>query len=505
MKHKLTLLLCVVCISTYAQTLPVFIKDSLDNYVNRGMKQWQIPGVSVAIVKDGKTVFIKGYGVREVGKPEKVDANTLFMIGSNTKAFTATALAMLDAQKKLSLNDPVRKWLPDFQLYDPWIAEHATITDLLCHRLGFETFQGDFMFFDTDLNTAEMIERFGKLKAMYGFRSKWGYTNAAFMMAGQIFPKVSGKSWEDYLRENIFKPAGMNNTLAMSSEISKASNRATAHTTIGGPLKVIPYGRLEGLAPAGSISSSAADMARWVTMLLDTGKLDGKVVIPGDAILKTREPQSIIGNGWHMFNRKHFELYGLGWDLHDYEGRQFVGHTGGVNGFVTSVALIPEERLGIVVLTNTDSNSFFEALRNEIQDAFLGLPYRDYSGSYHFFAKRREDSDALRVKQQRDTIAMKPKTDLPLTAFAGTYKHELYGDMTMTLEGNKLVARFEHHKGRYATVEALGKNRFLATFNEAIFGIKVWPFKIEDGKVKSVTVTVADFVEFTPYEFVKVK
>lgn len=505
MKNKLTLLACFVCVCSYAQTLPTFIKDSLDIYVTRNMKLWDIPGVAVAIVKDGKTVFIKGYGVRELGKPEKVDANTLFMIGSNTKAFTATAIAMLDTEEKLSLNDPVQKWIPDFRLYDPWVAKEATITDLLCHRLGFETFQGDFMFFDSDLTKAEMIDRFARLKPMYGFRSKWGYTNAAFMIAGEVIPKVTGKTWAEYLSQNIFKPAGMNNTLALSSDISKASNRAAAHTNMGGNLRVIPYGKLEGLSPAGSISSSAADMARWVTMLLDSGKLDGKVVIPNDAIMKTREPKTIIGNAWHMFNKKQFELYGLGWDLYAYEGRQFVGHTGGVNGFVTSVALLPDDNLGIVVLTNSDSNGFYAALSNEIQDAFLGLPYRDYSGAFHFFTKRREGRTGQLIKQQRDTIAMKPKTDLPLKEFAGTYNHELYGNMTMTLEGNKLVARFEHHKGRHADVEALGKNRFLATFNEAIYGTKVWPFTIKDGKVKSVTVTVADFVEFTPYEFVKVK
>jgi CubicO group peptidase (beta-lactamase class C family) len=506
MRKLLTLLLCVIFNLGIAQDkLPAFVTDSLDNYINRGMKQWNIPGVSVAIVKDGKTVFSKGYGLREVGKPDKVDANTLFMIGSNTKAFTATALAMLDAGNKLSLNDPVQKWLPDFQLYDPWIAQHATITDLLCHRLGFETFQGDFMFFDSDLTTAEMIERFGKLKAMYGFRSRWGYTNAAFMMAGQIFPKVTGKSWADNIKENIFIPLGMSNSLALSGEIAGAPNRAAAHTTMGGPLRKIAYGRLDGLSPAGSISSSAADMAKWVTMLLDTGKVDGKVVIAKQAIFKTRQPQSIIGNGGHPFNKQHFNLYGLGWELYEYEGREFVGHTGGVNGFVTSVTLFPEDRLGIVVLTNTDSNSFYEALRQEIQDAFFGLPYRNYSGVYHKWTATREQRDELAIKQKRDTIAMKLKTDLPLSAFAGLYKHELYGNMTMTLKGDKLVAVFEHHKGRYADVEPLGKNRFLATFNEAIYGTKVWPFKVENGKVKSVTVTVADFVEFTPYEFVKMK
>src|ERR1041385_2983202 len=191
MKKVLTLLLCAMFSASMAQdaSLPPFIKGSLDHYVDRAMKAWKIPGVAVGVVKDGKVIVQRGYGVRELGKPEKVDANTMFMIGSNTKAFTATAIAKLDAEKKLSLNDPVQKWLPDFKLYDPWVAKEATVTDLLCHRIGFETFQGDFMFFDSDLTTQQMTEKFARIKPMYSFRSRWGYTNAAFMVAGEIIPK----------------------------------------------------------------------------------------------------------------------------------------------------------------------------------------------------------------------------------------------------------------------------------------------------------------------------
>lgn len=167
-----------------AQDTPSFVKDSLDNYVQKGLADWKIPGAAICIVKDGKVVFSKGYGVKEVGTNNNVDENTLFMIGSNTKAFTATALAMLDAKKRMSLDDKVQKWLPDFKLYDPWVAKEATDRDLLCHRLGFETFQGDFMYFDSDLSLQEVRDRFAKVKPVYGFRSRWGYNNAAFMTAG---------------------------------------------------------------------------------------------------------------------------------------------------------------------------------------------------------------------------------------------------------------------------------------------------------------------------------
>lgn len=508
MKRLLLLLLtgCLL-IQAPAQTdsLPAFFRDSLDGYVARGMSDWKIPGVAVCVVKNGKVMLMKGYGTREMNGVDKVDENTLFMIGSNTKAFTATALAMLDADKVLSLDDKVQKWLPDFKMYDPWVAREAIIRDLLCHRLGFETFQGDFMYFDSDLSTAEVREKMGKLKPKYGFRSRWGYTNSAFMTAGEIIPKATGKTWAEFVRDRIFTPLGMTRSLALSEEIDNATNKCSPHTVVHGELKQIPFGHLDNLAPAGSISSSVNDMSKWVLALLNGGTIEGKSVIPAGAIAQTRTPNSILGNGGHPFNRSHFALYGLGWFLEEYAGRKIVAHTGGVNGFVTSVCLVPEEKLGIVVFTNTDANGFYEALRNEIEDACLGLPYRNYSQLY---LKQQKMQEAAREKTwaaQRDTVNMHLKTDLSLTDYAGTYVHPVYGKMTIMMEGGKLVARFEHHKGRYADLEPLGGSRFLATFNDPLYGVNVWPFVIAKKSVKSVTVTVADFVEFTPYEFTRMK
>jgi CubicO group peptidase (beta-lactamase class C family) len=506
---KKLFLFIAICTSLFAtaqtDTIPSFVKDSLDNYVNKAITNWQIPGVAVCIVKNGKVVLAKGFGVKEKDGIDKVDENTLFMIGSNSKAFTATALAMLDADKKLSLDDKVQKWLPDFKLYDPWVAKEANIRDLLCHRLGFETFQGDFMYFDSDLTTAEVREKMSKLKPLYGFRTKWGYTNSAFMTAGEIIPKATGKTWAQYITENIFTPLGMNNSLALSKDINNAPNKCAAHTVVLGELKKIPYGNIDNLAPAGSISSSANDMSKWVTALLGGGKYDGKQVIPLSAIQQTRTPHSIMGNGGHMFNKAHFNLYGLGWFLEEYAGRKIVAHTGGVNGFVTSVCLIPEEKLGIIVLTNTDANNFYEALRNEIQDAYLGLPYRNYSKIFLGYQQADEKEKEKQYKIVKDSIAMKPSTALPLAAYAGEYVHDVYGKMNIKIEDTKLIMRFEHHKGRYGTLEALGGNRFFCTYSNPLYGMKKLEFTVANKTVKSLTVKVADFVEFTPYEFKKVK
>jgi len=488
-----------------AQKTPSFITDSLDNYIRKALEIWQIPGVAVCIVKDGKVIVSKGYGVCEYGKKEKVDENTLFMIGSNTKAFTGTSVAWMAQDKKCSLDDLVKKWVPEFTTKDPWIAEHATLTDIMCHRLGTETFQGDFTFFDSDLSSKEIIAKYGKLTPTYGFRTTWGYCNTGFLLAGTALSAISGMSWDQFIRTKIFEPLQMKRSLALISEINVATNKAAAHTLVEGKLKVIPYGNFDALAPAASISSSVNDMSHWVMMLLDSGKYNNKSVIPYSAILATREPRSILGNGRHPYNRSNFSLYGLGWGLDDYESHKIVSHTGGVDGFVTSVTLLPDQNLGIVVLTNTDQNYFYEALKWEIIDAYLNLPYRNYSKVYNNYFNRRSARENKEIQSWRDSVASKPTLLLSASNFAGVYENEVYGNITITNTGDVLNLSFEHHKNLSAKLEYMGSNHFLCTYSNPLFGIKVFPFVISNNEVKSFTLSVADFLEYTTYDFVKKK
>jgi len=503
-KIQTVLLASLLALGLDAQdSIPSFVKDSLDLYTNRALLQWQLPGAAVCIVKNGKVVWMKGYGAKEMNGTDKVDENTLFMIGSNSKAFTATALAMLDNEKKLSLDDKVTKWIPEFKLDNTAAGEQAIIRDLLCHRIGFQTFQGDFTYWTSNLSRREVIEKMSHIKAIYPFRTTWGYTNAAFLTAGEIIPKVTGMQWEDFIKEKIFIPLGMNNTLALSKDYPAANNKCEPHTIDNGKLVKIPYCQIDNLAPAGSISSSVSDMSKWVMMQLNNGKLDGKQIIPASAIAQTRRPQSILGDGGHLFNKGHFSLYGLGWFLEEYSGRKIISHTGGVNGFVTSVTLVPEENLGIIVFTNTDQNSFYEALKWEILDAYLGNPYRNYSQVYLGFTTAQRNSEAKKDKALQDSVALKPATSFPLTVYTGHYFNAVYGDMNVVLENKELRMKFSHHPNMYAKLEALGGDRFYVTFSDPIFSKAVFPFKSENGKVTGVTVKVADFVEYNPYEFVK--
>ncbi len=504
--RKISLLVSVFAIvnySLFSQELPVFISDSLDNYINRGLEQWQIPGAAVLIVKDGKVVVEKGYGVREFGKNEKVDENTLFMIGSNTKAFTGTAMALLEYDGKIKLEDKVIKYLTDFKMNDNWITQHLNIVDLLTHRMGMETFQGDFIYWASDLNADEVIEKFGELTPKYDFRTKYGYTNAGYTVAGKIIEKVSGLKWEDYLKEKIFLPLNMSRTVALSVDYPQASNITKPHTFVDGKITVLPYDNIDNLAPCGSIGSSVKDLSRWLIAQLDSGKYQDEIALPFDVIKRTRKPETIIGRVRHPFNEGHFNLYGLGWVLTDYEGTEIVSHTGGVNGFVTSVTLLPEENLGIVVLTNSDQNSFYQLLKWEIIDAYLRLPYRNYSDVfYQQSLEQKEESEKL-LAALKDSVSLDLKPELPLTEFTGKYENDPYGFAELIVKGNALELSLKHHSKLKGKLEYIGNNRFLCTYSDPTYGIKVFPFDIENGKVKFFNLYVEEFLDFQPYKFVK--
>jgi CubicO group peptidase (beta-lactamase class C family) len=506
MKKIILILLITSAQRLFSQTdsIPTFVKDSLDTYVTRALTDWEIPGIGVCIIKNGKVVLMKGYGVRDYDTKEKVDENTLFMIGSNSKAFTATALAMLDSDKKLSLDDNVTKWIPEFKLDNRAAGEQAIIRDLLCHRIGFRTFQGDFTYWTSNLTREEVIEKMSHIKATYPFRTNYGYTNAAFLTAGQIIPKATGMQWEDFIKARIFDPLEMKNTLALSKDFSNASNKCSPYTKAEGKLVKIPFCLIDNLGPAGSIGSSINDMSHWVMMQLDNGKYNGRQVVPSYAITQSRTPHSILGDaGRALFNEGHFSLYGLGWFLQEYCGRKIVAHTGGVNGFVTSVTLVPEEKLGIIVFTNTDQNSFYEALKWEVMDAYFGKPYRNYSSIYLASYRMQFNAEQKKDKQLKDSAALHLKSELPLQSYTGNYFNDVYGNMSVVFENGELKMKFSHHPDMYAKLESLGGNRFYATFTDPEFSKAVFPFHIENGKVKSVTVKVADFVEYNPYEFTK--
>lgn len=503
---KFFLSACILFFSAsihFSQTTPMFVTDSLDNYVLRGMKNWEIPGMAVLIVKDGNIIVSKAYGVKELGKSDLADENTLFLIGSNTKAFTGTALALLEQEGKLKLDDKVIKYIPDFKMKDPWITNDLTLTDIVTHRMGYETFQGDFMFWASDLTADEVIEKLGSTTPKFDFRTKYGYTNAGYAIAGKVIEKVSGLTWSNFLKEKLFKPLKMFRTVALSVDFSKSDNTAKPHTKANNQIIVLPFENIDNMAPCGSIGSSVSDLSHWLIAQLDSGKFEGEIKIPFEVIRRTRKPETIIGRARRLYNEGHFNLYGLGWALTDYEGTEIVSHTGAVNGFLSSVTLLPEENLGIAVLTNSDANSLFEMLKWEIVDSYLGLPYRNYDQVAFNRSLTRENQISELIIQWQDSVKMDIKPQIPLSDFAGKYKHEVYGFAELELNGNSLLLKLEHHSNLTAKLEYIGSNRFLCTYSNPTYGIKVFPFETEDGKVKSFTLFVTEGLDFQPYKFIK--
>jgi len=507
--NKLLLTIASVCFAIHIfsqQTnAPNFITDSIDNYIEKALTDWQIPGVAVGIVKDGEIILEKGYGVTEMDTDKKVNEQTLFMIGSNTKAFTGTALALLEYKRKCKLNDKVIQYVPNFKMYDSTLTEKVNLVDIVSHRLGFETFQGDFMYFDSDLTDDEMLETISKVKPIYDFRTKYGYCNAGYFVAGKCIEAITGKKWGTFLDEKIFTPLKMDRTHTAVSDIVNANNKCTPHTYVNHKLSTIPFGGLDLLGPAASISSSIADMNKWTTMLLDSGRYNGVSVIPQNAIDRTRNPESIRGKGRHMFNKVNYRLYGLGWNLSDYEKYKIVAHTGGIHGFVTSVTLVPEINLGVVVLTNTDQNWFYDALNAEIVDAYMGLPYRNYSNTYVNIFNNGTKKDSIQLAVLHDSIAMNIKPTIALKEFVGTYSNEMYGTIEIKLNDNLLRLSFKHHPDLSAKLDYLGNDRFLCTYSNPSQGIRIFPFTIQDKVVESFILSVASFLEFTTYKFVKVE
>ena len=446
----------------------------LDAWVARAMKTFEVPGLSVAIVKDGKTVLAKGYGVRKLGSATAIDENTLFGIGSNTKAFTAAALATLVDAHKLSWDDPVYQRLPGFQMYDPYVSHEMTIRDLLTHRSGMGLGEGDLLFWPHTTYTREdIIYRLRFMKPASSFRSHYAYDNLLYMTAGQIIPAVTGKSWDDYVREQIFAPLGMSTSNVSTDAFKSGSGDfAWPHSKLDGKLQSLPFQNLDNVGPAGSINSSAAEMARWVTVQLARGKIPGsdKRLFSEARSREMWSPQTILPTGeatgpLAALSTK-FADYGLGWGLRDYHGRKLVGHTGGVSGFVSRVMLVPEENLGVVILTNAESAGAFDSILFHILDQYFALSSTDWIAAFKA-ADEEEQKEADEItKKQNATRAADSKPSLPPEKYAGVYTDPWYGPVTIRSESGKLVFTMDHTPSAIAELQHWQYDTFKAHWRD---------------------------------------
>jgi CubicO group peptidase (beta-lactamase class C family) len=498
-------LLCVLAlfftIAAFAQ--PQFVKDSLDSYIQQGMKDWNIPGLAIAIVKDGQVVVMKGYGVRDLQTKAPVDENTLFFIASNSKLFTGTALSKLDYDKKLSLDDKITKYFSDYRAYDSCTTKLVTIRDMLGHHFGTKTFQGDFTFWNSDLSRKDIIHKMRYLKPVQNFRTSYGYCNSCFLTAGEVIPVVTGKPWEVYVYDSIVAPLQMSHTHMLGAGAAAMPDIATPYTNLfSDQLQKLPFDKVDNLGPAGSMVSCVSDLTHWIMMQLDSGRYNGKQILPWPVLQKTRTAQTLVSSSLSPYFPAHFHAYGLGVFMMDYAGRQVYEHTGGADGFVTNVCFVPEEKLGITVLTNNDNQNFFEWLRYQILDAYLGVPYlnRSKMGLNVFNEKRQENLNSIGELKARVKGNVPP---LPFADYIGTYENQLYGTMDIGKDKNDLNIKFSGHRNLSAKLQYMDNDEWLLTYNNPAYGIFPLKFKTDGKKVISTDVKMSEFIEFDPYTFTK--
>lgn len=438
--HSLLFILIVFPVFVFAQNTDAKLAE-IDAYAQQVLEDQNQPGMAIAVVKDNKTIFAKGYGVRQLGTNDKVDENTVFAIASNSKAFTTASLAILIDEGKIGgWDDKVSKYLPEFKLYNPYVTEEVTIRDLVSHRTGLNTFSGDLLWYETAYEEDEILRRLQYLPG-YGFRAGFGYQNLMFIAAGRIIEKVSGKSWGEFVTEKILQPLGMKRTVTTIRDLK--DNAAFPHNESGGTLRVLHRGNVDNTAAAGGLNSSVADLTKWIRLQLGKGDFEGKRVFSAKNAWEMHQPATIlpISEAASRNNpSRHFNAYALGWNVYDYQGKKIITHSGGLDGMLSRMVLIPEENMGFVILTNGESQAY-SVMFSRMLDTFTGAPKVDYNAEALKYTKNAPKYKAEEIAKSEAARVKNTKTTLALANYAGNYSGKMYGDVTIAEENGKLVLR----------------------------------------------------------------
>ena len=428
-------------------TLPAAAADRLDTIVDKAARQvmstFSLPAVAIAIVQDDHVVLAKAYGVKESGKADAVSADTLFQIGSTTKAFTTTAMAMLADQKKLDWDDPVRRHLTYFHINDPCADATVTLRDIVSHRSGVS--RHDELWDDASFSREETIRRLGEARLSHPIRTAWQYNNIMFIAAGEVVASASKMSWDDFVRTRIFEPLGMKHTQTRFVDWAP-SDHALGHNWSHQTITLHPAAEDTTLGPAGAIKSSANDMAQWLRFQLADGMIDGKRLLSEAALNETKSPQMVLNvdKSARTINPfTHLQSYAMGWNTQDYRGELLVSHGGAINGFRTQVALLPDRRTGVVIMTNIGRGYGIIALRNTLLDTLLHASPYDWNATYLGVEKKSDDTAAVKRKEREAKRLPDAKPSHDLSAFAGTYSNPVYGEAAVTLDNGALTLHWQ--------------------------------------------------------------
>lgn len=477
-----TILLALICGQSPSEA-------KIDNAVKSAMKSWQVPGVAVAVVRANEQAYVKAHGLRD-GK-SNVTTNTIFPLASCSKAFTTVLTANLVAQRKLSWDDPVRKYLPDFRLSDPHATALVSLRDLASHRTGLGAH--DLLWYRQPFSVADSIERISHLPLDHPFRSEMHYQNITFRALGLALERSQKLAWEKLLREELLQPIGLGNLALTSAEAAKRPDRATGHRLVAGKIQeVVDYVHPEP-DPAGSIHANVQELAKWIQFILADGVVNGVAIVPPEQLRETYTPQVVnpITPGVAALQPEtRMMSYGLGWVINDYRGHLVVQHTGLIDGFRVHLTMLPKDGLGIVILANLEGTRMNLALSNTLIDLFLKKPGRDWNEYLGNVFTEAEAKSQLQAR--RDDLARRPDVapSIAISSLAGTYHHPAYGNVTISPKGDELEwkwhtwnVRLEHYQG----------DVFRLRFDDPRLDRLRLVFRVEDNKAKAMNLFGLDF------------
>ena len=431
--------------SAFAQTIN---PTAVDAIVQDAMKAWNVPGASVAIIRGNEVLYVKGYGVKDIKTQQPVTPDTIFAIGSTSKAFTTTAMAMLVDEGKMNWDDPVRKHIPWFRLSDPAANENVTMRDIVCHRTGLS--RNDLLWYASPWNREEIIRKVGFVKLTQPYRAVYQYQNIMFLTAGFAVGEITKSSWEDFVQRRIFDPLGMKTANFSAPIAEKAADHATPHRkNKDNQIETMPWRNIDNVGPAGSINASARDLSNWVRMQLGKGMFEGKRLVSEKNLVETHSPQMVIQ--MNELARAHnpetnLMSYGLAWTVQDYRGQLLVSHGGAIDGFRARVALLPKQNLGFVLLINSDLTPMLSASTNGLADLLLGAPKKDWVAHFTDVEKKTaaETKQGLAEREAKRFKDTKPSRDLAV--YSGTYEDPAYGTAKVTLENGALALAWSSFK-----------------------------------------------------------
>lgn len=484
---KSLLFACILPATLLAQTIPD--TKEFDKYVQQAVTDWHVPGLAIAVVKDGQVIFAKGYGLRELGKPGNVDTQTIFGIASTTKALTAACAAMLVDEGKLHWNDKVTDYLPDFQLYDPYVTRELTVSDLFLHDSGVGN--TDYLWGTMNISSDEILRRMRLVKPQYGFRAGFVYQNIFYMAAGKVIEKASGMPWEAFIQKRIFTPLKMTRTVPVFSKSKSMLNQTAAHVKVDSTIIVVEKDMTDAIAPAGGVWSCVDDMAKWVNCMLDSSKYGNQRLLKPESWARLLKPQTFVSQEEFYptarITKPHWITYGMGWFQQDYKGQKVDFHTGSLGGLVAINGMIVDKKIGVYVLANLDHAELRHALMFKAFDYFALGGDRDWSKEFQTLysglrakgEKTEKDYEAKRVMNTHPTLDIK--------SYAGTYTDPLYGSVVVTATGDKLSLNINQFLSAEAT--CWNYDTFRGPYARKEYGKVTASFSIDElGKISTVTV-----------------